>query len=180
MNLKGNSGITLVALVVTIIVLVILAGITINLVAGKEGLVTTAQGIKANIETAEAEGQAKINSLQQAEYTEDGAAIMNDEDAPTINSLEVTDITNSSFTVKVNVTETGSGLAKIEYSIDDGEHYVTPDNSRAKAYTFGDVTPILKEYKVKVKATDVNNNSSYASKTIEKCKIVEYENDSYD
>ena len=132
MNLKENSGITLVALGVTIIVLLILAGITINFVAGKEGLVTTAQGIKANIETAEAEGQAKINSLQQAEYTEDGAVIMNDEDAPTINSLEVTDITNSSFTVKVNVTETGSGLAKIEYSIDDGEHYVTPDNSRAK------------------------------------------------
>lgn len=180
MNLKENSGITLVALVVTIIVLLILAGITINLVAGKEGLVTTAQGIKANIETAEAEGQAKINSLQQAEYTEDGAVIMNDEDAPTINSLEVTDITNSSFTVKVNVTETGSGLAKIEYSIDDGEHYVTPDNSRAKAYTFGDVTPILKEYKVKVKATDVNNNSSYASKTIEKCKIGDYVNYTYD
>lgn len=180
MNLKENSGITLVALGVTIIVLLILAGITINFVAGKEGLVTTAQGIKANIETAEAEGQAKINSLQQAEYTEDGAVIMNDEDAPTINSLEVTDITNSSFTVKVNVTETGSGLAKIEYSIDDGEHYVTPDNSRAKAYTFGDVTPILKEYKVKVKATDVNNNSSYASKTIEKCKIGDYVNYTYD
>ena len=180
MNLKENSGITLVALVVTIIVLLILAGITINLVAGKEGLVTTVKAIRANIETAEAEGQAKINSLQQAEYTEDGAVIMNDEDAPTINSLEVTDITNSSFTVKVNVTETGSGLAKIEYSIDDGEHYVTPDNSRAKAYTFGDVTPILKEYKVKVKATDVNNNSSYASKTIEKCKIGDYVNYTYD
>ena len=180
MNLKENSGITLVALVVTIIVLLILAGITINLVAGKEGLVTTVKAIRANIETAEAEGQAKINSLQQAEYTEDGAVIMNDEDAPTINSLEVTDITNSSFTVKVNVTETGSGLAKIEYSIDDGEHYVTPDNSRAKAYTFGDVTLILKEYKVKVKATDVNNNSSYASKTIEKCKIGDYVNYTYD
>ena len=49
MKLKENSGITLVALVVTIIVLLILAGITINLVAGKEGLVTTAQVIKANI-----------------------------------------------------------------------------------------------------------------------------------
>lgn len=180
MNLKENRGITLVALVVTIIVLLILAGITINLVVGKEGLVTTAQGIKANIEAAEAAGQSKINSLQQAEYTEDGAVIMNDEDAPTINSLEVTNITKSSFTVKVNVTETGSGLAKIEYSIDDGEHYVTPDNSRAKAYTFGDVTPILKEYKVKVKATDVNNNSSYASKTIEKCKIGDYVNYTYD
>lgn len=165
MNLKENSGITLVALVVTIIVLVILAGITINLVAGKEGLVTTAQGIKANIETAEAEGQAKINSLQQAEYTEDGAAIMNDEDAPTINSMEVTDLSSSSFTVKVNVTETGSGLAKIEYSIDDGETYITPKYSQAKSYTFENLEEGI--YKVKVRATDSNSNSSYATQTVE-------------
>lgn len=179
-NLKNSNGITLVALVVTIVVLLILTSISINILTGDNGFITKAREIRNNIEKAEAEGQAKINSLQQAEYTEDGAVILNDENAPTINSMEVTDITETSFTVKVTVTETGSGLAKIEYSIDDGEHYTTPNYNQAKSYTFEDLEIGFEEYKVKVKATDVNNNSSYASKTIEKFKIGDYVNYTYD
>ncbi len=41
--LKGQKGITLVALVVTIIVLIILAGVSIALVLGDNGLVTKAK-----------------------------------------------------------------------------------------------------------------------------------------
>ena len=179
-DLKKNNGITLVALIITIIVMLILAGISISTFTGDNGFITKAREIRNNIEKAEAEGQAKINSLQQAEYTEDGAVILNDENAPTINSMEVTDITETSFTVKVTVTETGSGLAKIEYSIDDGEHYITPNYNQAKSYTFEDLKIGFEEYKVKVKATDVNNNSSYASKTVEKFKIEDYVNYTYD
>jgi len=40
--LKGNKGITLVALVVTIIVLLILAGVTISLVLGQNGILNQA------------------------------------------------------------------------------------------------------------------------------------------
>lgn len=179
-NLKNSNGITLVALVVTIVVLLILTSISINILNGDNGFITKAREIRNNIEKAEAEGQAKINSLQQAEYTEDGAVILNDENAPTINSMEVTNITETSFTVKVTVTETGSGLAKIEYSIDDGEHYITPNYNQAKSYTFEDLKIGFEEYKVKVKATDINNNSSYASKTVEKFKIGDYVNYTYD
>lgn len=179
-NLRNSNGITLVALVVTIVVLLILTSISINILTGDNGFITKAREIRNNIEKAEAEGQAKINSLQQAEYTEDGAVILNDENAPTINSMEVTDITETSFTVKVNVTETGSGLAKIEYSIDDGEHYITPNYNQAKLYTFEDLNVGFEEYKVKVKVTDINNNSSYASKTVEKFKIGDYVNYIYD
>ena len=178
-NLRNSNGITLVALVVTIVVLLILTSISINILTGDNGFITKAKEIRSNIEKAEAEGQAKINSLQQAEYTEDGAVILNDENAPTINSMEVTDITDTSFTVKVNVTETGSGLAKIEYSIDDGEHYITPNYNQARSYTFEDLNVGFEEYKVKVKVTDINNNSSYANKTIEKFKIGDYVNYTY-
>lgn len=45
-NTKNNSGITLVALVITIIVLLILAGITINLTLGENGLLNRAEGAK--------------------------------------------------------------------------------------------------------------------------------------
>lgn len=44
--LKGQKGITLVALVVTIIVLIILAGVSINLLLGQYGVVTKAQEAK--------------------------------------------------------------------------------------------------------------------------------------
>ena len=43
MKTKENNGITLVALVVTIVVLLILAGVTINLVLGENGLITQAK-----------------------------------------------------------------------------------------------------------------------------------------
>ena len=44
--MKNNKGITLVALVVTIIVLIILAGISINLLLGDNGIITKAQDAK--------------------------------------------------------------------------------------------------------------------------------------
>ena len=40
--MKNNKGITLVALVVTIVVLLILAGVSINLVIGDNGIITKA------------------------------------------------------------------------------------------------------------------------------------------
>lgn len=50
--LKENKGITLVALVVTIIVLLILAGVTISLVVGNNGVVTRAQEAQKEQEKA--------------------------------------------------------------------------------------------------------------------------------
>ena len=51
-NLKGTKGITLVALVVTFIILVILAGVSINLVIGNSGIIAKAQIAKKNAENA--------------------------------------------------------------------------------------------------------------------------------
>ena len=42
-KMTGQKGITLVALVVTIVVLLILAGVTINLVIGQNGLINRAK-----------------------------------------------------------------------------------------------------------------------------------------
>jgi hypothetical protein len=58
MDLKNKRGITLVALVITIIVLLILAGITISLTIGEGGIITLAQQAGKNyvaVETAELE-----------------------------------------------------------------------------------------------------------------------------
>jgi hypothetical protein len=73
-NMKNNKGITLVALVVTIVVLLILAGVSINLVLGDNGIITKAK--EAETKSAEArENDLKgMNSLiEQMESTLNGS-----------------------------------------------------------------------------------------------------------
>ena len=61
--MKSNKGVTLVALVVTIIVLIILAGISINLVLGDNGIITIAKKAKENTELAKIEEETELNEL---------------------------------------------------------------------------------------------------------------------
>ena len=46
--MKSQKGITLVSLVVTIIILIILAGVSINILLGNEGIITKARHAKEN------------------------------------------------------------------------------------------------------------------------------------
>ena len=63
--MKGNRGITLVALVVTIVVLLILAGISLNLVLGENGIITKAQEARDKTEQARINTEKSMNSLEQ-------------------------------------------------------------------------------------------------------------------
>jgi type II secretory pathway pseudopilin PulG len=71
--LKGQKGITLVALVITIIVLLILAGITISLTIGQGGILDTAQKAGQNyVQAAKDE-----NSQLQDVYTTANGIVYN-------------------------------------------------------------------------------------------------------
>ena len=61
--MKGNKGITLVALVVTIVVLLILAGISLNLVLGENGIITRAQEARDKTAQAKVNTEKAINAL---------------------------------------------------------------------------------------------------------------------
>ena len=64
---KKNSGITLIALVITIIVLIILAGVSINLVLGNNGIIARAREAKNNYQKSaaeEEEGLAIENEIE--------------------------------------------------------------------------------------------------------------------
>ena len=61
--MKKENGITLVSLVVTIIILIILAGISINLIIGQDGLITKAKQAKENSELAQMEEHTMLNEL---------------------------------------------------------------------------------------------------------------------
>lgn len=58
--MKNNKGITLIALVITIIVLLILAGVSIAMLTGQNGILTQANTAKVNTSTAEAEEAIKL------------------------------------------------------------------------------------------------------------------------
>lgn len=71
---KRERGITLVALVVTIVVLLVLAGVSLNLVIGNNGLIKKAQEAKDRTEKGAAEEQSQISQLvgQVENITSDG------------------------------------------------------------------------------------------------------------
>ena len=60
LNLKERKGITLIALVITIIVLLILAGISIATLTGQNGILTQAQNAKTTTENKSAEEKVKL------------------------------------------------------------------------------------------------------------------------
>ena len=61
----STAGITLVALVVTIIVLIILAGVSISLVLGDNGIITKAREAKTNYQTAAENEKTTLDSLYE-------------------------------------------------------------------------------------------------------------------
>ena len=66
--LKNNKGITLIALVITIIVLLILAGVSIAMLTGNNGILTQANTAKTDTEKAEVVD--RVNMAIQAAYAD--------------------------------------------------------------------------------------------------------------
>ena len=62
--LTSNSAITLVALVITIIVLLILAGVTLNMVMGEDGIIKKAQLAKSKTEEAQNKEMEELSNLE--------------------------------------------------------------------------------------------------------------------
>ena len=83
-----EKGITLVSLVVTIIVLIILAGVSINTLVGNNGIITMAQKAKENTELAKIEEKKQLNSLYEVLQNNGEGIIEDDFEAEVIEKLE--------------------------------------------------------------------------------------------
>lgn len=62
---KRNRGITIIALVVTIVVVIILAGITVSAIRGDNGLLQQIQEERGNVETKSNLAENKIKELEE-------------------------------------------------------------------------------------------------------------------
>lgn len=76
--MKTDKGITMVVLVVTIIVLILLAGVSINMLVGDNGIITKAQQARENISLSQIEEQTALNELYE-EMNQEGIYIEDEE-----------------------------------------------------------------------------------------------------
>ena len=117
--MTNNKGITLIALVITIIVLLILAGVSIAMLTGQNGILTQANSSKST--TAKAEAVEKINLALNAMKSE-------------IYSQQVT---NSSYAPATNATTADAAMITvlkkdfptISTSEKDGDYWYTVTGS---------------------------------------------------
>lgn len=85
--MKKDNGITMITLTVTIVVLIILAGVSLNMTIGENGIISQAQKARENIELAKVEEEKQLNSLYE-ELAKGGEGIFDDSMADAIEKLE--------------------------------------------------------------------------------------------
>ena len=106
--MKDNKGITLIALVITIIVLLILAGVSIAMLTGENGVLTQATNASADTKVAEAKEIAGLDvSDLVAKYYEERYVNSNTTGA---------NMTNAGAYVKANLTTSDSDKYTVETS----------------------------------------------------------------
>ena len=98
------AGVTMVALVVTIIILLILAGVVITLVVGDNGIITRAKRATEIYKEAEENEQIQLNNL----YTQ--LASINNENSKSVTIYGDQESINSITNVPVTINVDGSGV----------------------------------------------------------------------
>lgn len=123
MKNKGEKAITLIALVITIIILLILAGITINLLLGKNGIVKKAQEGKIGTEVSR-EKEILQMSLSGIQADNEGNLIFDE------NTL-LKELKN--YTNDVEVTKSGNKMYLVKYTDSNREYEVYSNGEIDKA-----------------------------------------------
>ena len=163
------SGITLIALIITIIVLLILAGVTINVVVGDNGVLTQAQ--KAKVETdftkeKEAIEMAIVSSYTEASnYTKIGSAQLQNELGKNFDDYIFNENADGTFTIKLEnreyqVSETGT-LIYIEHIIDTTPGVLAGNGTESSPYLIESGEDLV------VFSYNVRNGNSYEGKYVE-------------
>ena len=164
-TLRKGKGITLIALVVTIIVLIILAGVSISLVLGENGIITIAKRAKENTELAKVEEETRLNELaKQLEEGTSGGTTNPPETIKTVEEVKGGDYFNKLTTIKDsngNLIKVPEGFKVAEDSeinvtegivIEDNDIIDGIGNNRGNQYVW---IPVGKEIK-KSDGTKVN------------------------
>ena len=121
-NLKANKGITLIALAITIIVLLILAGVTISLVLGQNGIIGKAQ--KTQSETDISVGRDQVQ-LALSSVVADKLTLGKNASDITAEELQE-ELRNTDSLASVNIGE-GNQTFKVKYHVNAKEYMYVID-----------------------------------------------------
>ncbi len=155
-NLK-EQGITLIALVVTIILLLILAGVTISQIAGSNGLFQRTRQAVEKYKNAAEEEQIQIGMLEQ--YVSDFSVVGGDkgEDKASV-EIKTFTVEGNPKEQKITVKLTIEGQAsKIEYSINNGKDWIEDETIAEEKTEYEHIFEELdlgKSYYVRLKVYD--------------------------
>ena len=161
---RNSQGITLVALVVTLVILIILATVSISAVFGENGLIKKAQEARDHQSNAIAMEQGEMDKLvaEYANVMSGGPSAPADITGPTVN-IAVGTVTETSIAIKATAIDE-SGLAESEtykYYLNGEEK----DSNTTGEYTFEGLTAGTK-YTIKVEVKDKVGNLGSATRDV--------------
>lgn len=167
-KLKSNKAITLIALVVTIVVLLILAGISLNLVLGNNGLIKKSKYAKE--ETTVADEKEKVEMAYVS------AALKKLGDTVTAEELQE-ELDSSVGAGKTVVTSNGDGTLNVlfnetghNYNVDEGTvEKVEIDNTKMAMFDTGE-NVAKKMHSLAIKGEIINDGESYGNLSINAIK----------
>ena len=171
--MKGTKGITLVALVITVVILIILATVTINVAFGDGGLIDQAKLAAEKTANSIYDEEASLANLTAYLNEELGGSEIEppnpnqneivdpepteDTEDPVISSFTETEVTENSITVSVMATDNSDGSLKYEYKIGSGSY-----TTGGTTFTFSGLEAST-QYTLIVKVTDEAGNSKESS-----------------
>lgn len=98
--LKGNGGITLIALVITIIVLIILAGISIAMISGQDGILNRASQSAAYNALGAAKDQCAMEAAEVVNQYYEDKYVKNSATTDVLDDLIITKLNNNANVIK--------------------------------------------------------------------------------
>ena len=132
--MKNQKGVTLVSLVVTIIVLLILAGISVAMLTGDNGILTQANSAKKKTDTSKNEEIIKL--IYNAAKLRFAAASKDDKGKSLVDLLR-DEASSSKYDVNIENPSTDIYIfsfadSKIEYTLDSSSGNITQDDGILK------------------------------------------------
>ena len=138
-RIREKKGITLLVLAITIVIILILAGISIDIVFNENGIIDKAKEIANNMNNQIGEDQSEINDL----LNELENSMKDPEDVDGISNIKVTtDYTTEEITINVEV-ETTSEDIEYEYYVDGELKSTQKENSYTEKITLENKEPYI-------------------------------------
>lgn len=167
-RIKQNGGITLLALVITIIVLLILSGVSIGMIAGDGGIIGKANDAK--LETEKSDIEEQINTIvirNSGDYTMDKDKLISDLEEELPKGKEIEDsgdliyITYPEYGFEVDLKTGKISQSEIQKAEDKKPGELEGDGSKEEPYVINSIEDLIRF------SYEVTKGNTFAEKYVE-------------